>query len=202
LAATGSPVPIDLIAIHHDRDECFINAATAGFGAEVTAGLTAGDKRQWGAFAYWLAATSHLGNMHPYELDLVVDNESLRGSAYGLTIANGCYIGGGFPIASTALLDDGLLDIVIIPVASNMELLSGAVNYLMGYESSERAIIARRARQIVIRSAPPLWFSLDGEPIRLLEATVEVIPRKLPVVAGERPALLAAGQTGVSIQDR
>ena len=39
-AAIHEPISIDLVRIRTDRDSLFVNAATAGFGAEVTAAVT------------------------------------------------------------------------------------------------------------------------------------------------------------------
>ena len=188
-AAIHEPIGIDLVRFRTDHESFFLNAATAGFGAEVTAAVTYLDKQLWGAFAYWLTATTKLPDMHEFQVELVVDDELLQLQCLGLTIANGRFVGGGFPISPQATLDDGFFDLVVIPRLSTVELISAGINYTLNWDAASAGVITRRARSVAIRANPVLPFSFDGEPTQLMDATFEIAPRLLRVVAGERPAI-------------
>ena len=110
-------------------------------------------------------------------------------SCFGLTIANGRFVGGGFPISAGALLDDGYFDLVIIPQLSTVELISAGINYTLNRDPASASIMTLRAQRVAIRATPVLPFSFDGEPTQLLDARFEIAPRLLRVVAGERPAI-------------
>lgn len=194
-AAVDRPaVLIDLVEVHESgpdshRDFRFVNAATGGFGAEVTAALSAEAKQMFGAFAYWLAATSKLIDMRQFTLELTLDQEQLKTTAFGLTVANGRFVGGGFPVASQAFLDDGLLDLVVVPPMSSVELLAAGATYVLGMDSAAPGVLTRQVRQLSIRATPPMPFSFDGEPTITLDIALRVLPRVLRVVAGDDAAI-------------
>jgi len=85
--------------------------ANGGFGGRVAADLRVDDKQRWGAMAYWMTSVLELTQLTPFDLEIVLDGQRHAcGEALGLAIANGRFVGGGFPIAPNATLDDGLLD--------------------------------------------------------------------------------------------
>lgn len=192
-AATHAVVPIDIVRVQTDREFFFVNAATAGFGAEITASLTSADKERWGAFAYWMTATTKLADMHPFDLQLLIDDVPLRLNAFGLTAANGKYTGGGFPVANGASLNDGWFDLVVVPTLSTIELLTAGLTFMIGWDSAMTSVISRRVRKLVIKSSPHMAFSFDGEPICMLDAILEVMPQRLLIVPGENAAIEASG---------
>jgi len=174
---------VDLLRVTGKRTFYAVNAASGGMAGKVAADVLDVDKALWGAFAYWTTAFSKLMDMQASELHLEIDEQQYDLSAYGVVIANGRYVGGGFPIAPTATLFDGKLSIVIIPVLPTLELLSAGLNYTLG-RASLTPIKTFEARRIHVSSKPELHFSIDGEPTRAIEATFEVVPKVLRMAVG------------------
>ena len=104
---------------------------------------------------------------------------------YNVIVANGRHVAGGIPIAPEAIVDDGLLDIVIIPErpAGQLALLMGQI--LMGEHLKNEAIVFRRAAKLAVNSHPGIWFNVDGELVGNEPALFEVMPRALRFVVGE-----------------
>ncbi|MGE0758692.1 MAG: diacylglycerol kinase family protein [Pirellulaceae bacterium] len=187
IAATHAATPIDVMLVEHGKVRYCLNAATGGLGAEVTASLGAANKQLWGAFAYWFTAVGKLADLHAFEIDLVIDTEPTHHRVFGLCVANGRYIGGGFPIAAQAKLDDGWMDVLIVPEMPSLDLLGAGMNFMLSGASERSGVTVQRAQRIEIQSRPPLPFSLDGEASVAFNAVFEIIPKYLACVAGSSP---------------
>jgi len=189
-ALEGPSCPIDLICITEDTETIFVNAATGGFGGEVTSNVTTDDKRRWGGFAYWLSALSRLAELQEYHISLELDGHIHEQDIYGLAVGNGRFVGGGFQIAPDALLDDGLMDIVVIPALPKVELLSAGINFFLGREDPD-GVQVLRASQLHLRSKPEMLFSVDGEPLQSIEADFQVIPKALKIACANTAEAIA-----------
>ena len=137
-----------------------------------------------------MTAATELGTLPEFDVVLTLDKASIRSRVFGLAIANGRFVGGGFTIARDAYLDDGFLDVVVVPVLPTMDLLAAGLNYVTGLVGGADSIRTFKARSVSVTSAPPMPFSIDGESKREVEAAFDVIPHALRVVPGpQAPAL-------------
>ncbi len=193
-AFAGRTEPIDLIKITEvDAVQYCINVANGGFGGRVAMDIQSVDKSRWGPMAYWITSASRLIDLQQYDVRLEVDGAVKRFPALGVAIANGRYVGGGFPIAPKALLNDGLMDVTVIPVLPTFELMAAGLNFTLNPDAPGSRISTFQARKVRLDATPELPFSVDGEPIRHLTATCEVLPAQLRVViADSAPALSKA----------
>lgn len=174
---------VDLLRVTDQKTFYAVNAASGGMAGKVATDVLDSDKVQWGAFAYWMTAVSELMDLQASTLHLDIDGQHHDFQAYGVVIANGRYVGGGFPIAPSATLMDGKLSIVIIPVLPALELLSAGLNYTLGPRQTE-SIKTFEAKRVHLTSEPDLQFSIDGEPTRAMEATFKVVPEALRMAVG------------------
>ncbi len=199
LALSGESVSVDVVRVFDGETTYLINAASAGFGGQVAAHIDPLDKARWGAFAYWMTAVTELANLPQFDVNLKLDDRTFSSRVYGLTIANGRYLGGGFPIARKAFVNDGLIDVTVIPVLPTLELLAAGLNYMVGSSSGGDRLLNFRAKRVEVASTPEMLFSLDGEPVCEVEASFEVIPVALRVVAGPiSPAIFKDSPTGTA----
>ena len=194
--------PIDLIKIQTSEESTAegeskptycVNVANGGFGGRVAIDVASSDKKRWGRMAYWMTSVSQLVNVEQFEVRLEMDNECIEMPTFGVAVANGRYVGGGFPIAPYALLNDGLMDVTTIPVLPTMELMAAGMNYLLTLDHSSDGVRTHRVKRLHFTSAPAMPFSVDGEPIRPFDATFEVLPKALRVVTGVSPVGLLGG---------
>jgi diacylglycerol kinase family enzyme len=115
LCAKGRAVAID---IGKANDRYFINAASGGFGATLTASTPPELKRLLGGTAYTLMGAILAAKFKPYSGKLLLPDREFSGAGIVAIVANGRQTGGGKPIAPRALLDDGLLDVLVIGAIS------------------------------------------------------------------------------------
>ncbi len=185
--AAGETRAIDLVRVTSDRVRHFINVSSGGFSGLVDEKLTPEVKQTWGPLAYLRGAAAALPELRGYATTVTLDDlPPLELDLYNVVVANGRYVAGGIPIAPEAELDDGLLDLVLIPERGMAELAILTAQILLGKHLSSDAIIFRRAKKVAINSRPGMWFNVDGELIGNDPATFELLPRALRCVVGKK----------------
>jgi diacylglycerol kinase (ATP) len=163
-----------------------LNVSAGGFSGLVDEKLTPEIKKTWGPLAYLRCAAAALPELHGYQTTIVLDEtETLALELYNVVIANGRYVASGVPIAPEAVLDDGLLDIILIPKTSATDLTMIVAQIVLGKHMGTNGIVFRRAAKVAVNSKPGMWFNVDGELVGNEPAVFEVLPRALPFVIAE-----------------
>ena len=184
LIVIGETREVDLVRVTSDDVRYFVNVSAGGFSGLVDEKLTPEIKKTWGPLAYLRGAAAALSELRAYRTTLALDNsESLTLDLYNVVVANGRYVAGGTLIAPEASVDDGLLDIVLIPQRSAPELALLAAQVALGTHLTSEAIVFRRAAQLTVNSKPGMWFNVDGELVGNEPARFEILPRALRFIA-------------------
>jgi diacylglycerol kinase (ATP) len=179
----GKTDAVDLVRVTSDRVRYFVNVSAAGFSGMVNEKMTPEIKENWGPLAYVRGAAAALSDLRAYRTNISLDNdECLSVSVYNVVIANGRYVAGGTQIAPEALIDDGLLDVILIPETSAGQLALLIPQILMGSHLSSESVVFRRAAKIGVNSRPGMWFNVDGELVGNEPAVFEVLPRALQFI--------------------
>lgn len=182
LAATAPAVPVDLLRIEADGDiHWCANLASGGFGTEVTVETDEGLKRLLGGLAYLVTGIARLGRIEPVKVRLHGPGFEWEGGLIALGIGNGRQAGGGRELCPEARVDDGLLELTVIPE------LSGELAATLGtlVKDGQRAALersavrARLARVEVEAGDGLLTLNLDGEPVQSRHFRVECVPGRL-----------------------
>jgi diacylglycerol kinase (ATP) len=180
----GATRSVDLVRVTSDQVRYFVNVSAGGFSGLVDERLTPEMKKTWGPLAYLRSAAAALPELRAYRTTLAFDNEeALMAELYNVVIANGRYVGGGTSIAPDALVDDGLLDVVLIPKRSGAELAFLAAQIAVGAHLSSKSIVFRRASKLTVNSKPGMWFNVDGELVGNEPARFEILPHALRFIA-------------------
>ncbi|MEA3274600.1 MAG: lipid kinase YegS [Pseudomonadota bacterium] len=184
LAAEGRAVHIDVAKAN---DRYFVNVASGGFGAHVTAATPPELKRALGGAAYALTGLIEVLNrpqLKPIRFR-TAEGEFSEAAIVG-AVGNGRQAGGGFQVAPAALLDDGLLDVLLVRETALAD-IEGAIEELRDPGAPEnRHIIYRRESWLEVEELEEgLGFiNLDGEPLEGSPKRVrfEVLYRRLPFI--------------------
>jgi diacylglycerol kinase family enzyme len=89
--------------------------------------------------------------------------------------ANGQYFGGGMRVAPGARLDDGLLDVVVVPELGKARLLAKLPTIYRGEHLKDPATQLHRGRVLEAED-------VDGEPLGTLPARIEILPGALTLI--------------------
>ena len=115
----------------------------------------------------------------PYTLDL--DGRTRTLEAMLVAVGNGPSFGGGLRITEGALLDDGLLDVVIIKPMSKAGLVRTYPKLFKGTHTTHPQYEHHRVRRVTV-AAPGIVSYADGERFGPLPLTVECAPGALTVL--------------------
>lgn len=152
--------PIDLGEVD---GRLFLNMATGGFGSSVTANTSEELKRVLGAAAYLLTGLRRVAEVQAAFGRFRGPGFQWEGEFIALGIGNARQAGGGHVLCPQARIDDGLLDLCIVPAAEDMvgtlaTLLSGGLNGLQSVS------LSARLPWLEVEGAQGLDLNLDGEP--------------------------------------
>jgi lipid kinase YegS len=182
LACIGSPMKID---VGRMNDQYFINVASAGFGAEVTATTPQDMKKLLGGVAYSIMGFVKAFQLEPYEGRLILpDGVVKEGSMLIMAVGNSRFSGGGYEVAPQAILTDGWLDAAVVS-GLRLDNLSRVVEE-MKHPANPRNehLLYHQLSAFTIETEKPLHVNLDGEPIKGTHFEFRCIPEALSVVWG------------------
>ncbi len=153
--------PIDLGEVD---GQLFLNMATGGFGSKVTANTSEELKKLLGGAAYFLTGLTRFPEVHSAFGRFHGPGFDWEGEFLALGIGNGRQAGGGHVLCPQARIDDGLLDICIVPAPQDLvgtlgTLLSGGI---LGLES---VALSARLPWLEVEAGEGLDINLDGEPL-------------------------------------
>ncbi|MBH3406184.1 lipid kinase YegS [Pseudomonas sp. 22105] len=153
----------------HDIDlgevggQIFLNMATGGFGSQVTANTSEDLKKVLGGAAYLFTGLTRFSELHAAYGELQGPDFHWQGELLALGIGNGRQAGGGHVLCPEALVDDGLLDISILPAPQ--ELVGTLKNLLSDGFGIDNMFVRARLPWVEIKVAEGLYINLDGEPL-------------------------------------
>ena len=169
VAATGKVRAIDAGDLH---GSLFFNVAGVGLDASI-AGRLATEGHRRGLMGYVLAAVSELRSYEAcaYSLSKVYDAEgrAITGDivdhpAMFIALANSRQYGSGAQIAPKALLDDGLIEVVIVEPMSGVQIARQLPAFFGGRLQEGPGIVMRSAASMEISCTRSIAFHVDGEP--------------------------------------
>jgi diacylglycerol kinase (ATP) len=159
----------------------FATVLAAGFDAMVN---ERANRMTWprGQMRYNLATLAELRVFKPLHYTLDLDGEPLTIDAMLVAVGNGPSFGGGLRITEGALLDDGMLDVVIIKPMSRGGLVRTYPKLFKGTHVTHPQYEHHLVHTVTVAS-PGITTYADGERFGELPLTVECAPGALTVYA-------------------
>jgi YegS/Rv2252/BmrU family lipid kinase len=184
----GTPRLLDLGEVD---GHAFVGIASVGFDSD--ANRIANDAPAWlGSLVYAYGALRALIAWRPVRFHIELEPSGERHSFLGYTVgaANSKTYGGGMRAAPGALLDDGLLDVVVLERVSKLRFLARILpKVFAGTHVHEPGVRVFRASAVHVSADRPFTMYADGDPIAELPARVRALPGAVRV-------LLPAGGAG------
>jgi diacylglycerol kinase (ATP) len=170
LAAAGKPAPV-----------WFGCVLGAGFDSRVN---DRANRMSWprGRQRYNLAILGELRVFRPLPFVLELDGEPWQTEAMLVAIGNAKSYGAGMKVTPDAVVDDGLVDVMVLGPVSKPEFLKTFPKVFKGTHVSHPAVTIRRAR-VVSLSSPGVTAYADGEYLADLPITCETVPGAVAVLA-------------------
>ncbi len=190
LVATTPARPIDIGAVD---GRPFINLLTGGFGSRVTVETDPDLKRSLGGLAYVLTGVSRFRELAANKGRITGEDFAWEGAFLALAIGNGRQAGGGIMLCPDALLDDGALDLMIlpeVPAERRLEIVSSLLT--QGAAALPGLVLRARSPWFTFEADEALSVNLDGEPIHARHFRVTCRPAALRLHCGPAAALTPA----------
>jgi lipid kinase YegS len=188
LCMEGEAVPID---VGKANEHWFLNAASVGFGAAVTATTSPELKRLLGPAAYTVMGAILAMNVHQYHGRLTLPDREVTGSGPVAIVGNGCQTGGSFQVAPRARIDDGLLDVLVVRHIPATALLVAA-RELQQLSPDGEYISYWQTPWAEVHPEEAIPVNLDGEPVRFSGVRYEAVPGAIRLIVPPNCPLLSA----------
>lgn len=177
LAATQAAKRVD---VGRCNGRYFMNVATGGFGTQVTVSTSEDLKKALGGAAYLLTALTQFNSIRAAHGRLSGPRLSWEGDFLVLAVGNGRQAGGGHQLCPQALLNDGLLDVRVLPQLPAEEIPQTLRTLLHeGFDAVKRTLVDTRVASLQINADETMQINLDGEPISDTHFELEVLPGRL-----------------------
>jgi len=156
----------------------FIQLAGAGLDSRAIELVDWKLKKKIGGAAYLAAGWKAMGETHP-----VISVQAEKKAAGELVlIGNGRFYGGNFAVFPAASLQDGMLDICVLPQLTWPGLLSVGLGLVTGRLDKVCSALHFSASSVSLSSASRVILQLDGENVGELPATLSIVPQALRVI--------------------
>jgi lipid kinase YegS len=202
--ATGCEIPRDpekalalclepeavAIDVGKANERWFLNAASAGFGAHVTATTSPDLKRLLGSAAYTVMGAILAINVHQYHGRVTLPDREITVSGPVAIIGNGRQTGGGVQVAPRAFIDDGLLDVLVIRQIPATALLTAA-RELQQLSPDGEYISYWQTPWVEVHPEEVVPVNLDGEPAEFSSVRYEAVSKAIRVIVPSNCPLLS-----------
>ena len=196
--ASGVPRPVDLGFVDEPGapggGRAFVGIASAGFDSE--ANRIANEAPSWlGGLVYAYGALRALISWRParFEIELQPSGERRSFTGYTIAAANSRAYGGGMFLAPEAMLDDGLLEVVVTEHVGKLSFLANLPKVFKGEHVLLPSVHVFRAEEVLISADRPFTLYADGDPIGELPVRVRALAGAATIItpADGAPALSA-----------
>jgi YegS/Rv2252/BmrU family lipid kinase len=192
------PVPCDLGKVEYlnmqtggkPSTHLFLNIASAGVSGEVDHRVNRARRRS--SLTFLRATIATLMKYRPQRVSVLCnDKEFYSGSCYLVAVANGQYFGRGMWIAPKALINDGMLDVVLVEGMPRLRILLALKAVYRGTHLERKDVKYTRAASVQICSEDgPLKLDFDGEEAVGQELRFAVMPGAVSILLDPSTAAL------------
>ncbi len=178
----------DIIQKQHTRlidmptanDKHFVQLAGVGLDAQVVKETSRAFKRSFGPLSY-LVSAAQIAARRPPLLRIESANAVTEEGSFVL-VGNGRLYGGPFPFFKNAVLDDGLLDVVIFKQLGYLEIIKYLQNVLFSSAIRLPEVEYFQTERLRVTSAEDVPVEIDGELIGECPVDFQIHKRRLRVL--------------------
>lgn len=172
------PVDVGLV-----NGNYFINVCSAGLFTSVSHTVDINLKNRFGKMAYYVKGLEQLQSYQPMHLSFETENGVIEESVSLFLIFNGKSAGGFDRLAKYALIDDGLLELVIIKAVAVHEILPLFIKVLQGEHLQDSKVHYMQVPSVRVTclNEQSIISDIDGEPGPEFPLHVQAIQHQLNV---------------------
>lgn len=174
----------------------FINASAGGFVADVSKAVTEGLKDATGRLAYLIGGARALFGSEPFTARLTGAAPMMPAWSGELelqmfAVCNARTIGGGYPIAPGAILDDGQLDVFVVSRMPALEFIGVLQRIAAGEHEQDERVLHFASPAFTLQFNRTVRVNTDGELLETDRCEYEVRHRAVRFFTGNGDAFAA-----------
>ncbi|MCA9109243.1 MAG: YegS/Rv2252/BmrU family lipid kinase [Planctomycetaceae bacterium] len=159
------------------------NMLTGGNTGRYLERMTDEVKQRWGPLCYLRGVIDVVIDLQTYRVNITCDDEpEMIFDSLNMFVANGKYSGGGLAVSPDAVLNDGMVDVIIVRDGDPRDIASLTTEYIAGDYFAHDLIEFRRARRIRLTADPSMPLTADGDEIGTTPLSVRVLHEALRVI--------------------
>lgn len=171
------------------NDHYFINIASLGLDAKIAnCANELKEKKLPSEMVYYLAILNELIKLDSVKLK--IDEQSDFEDFTLLSICNGTYYGGGFPLAPHASLTDGFFDIYQLKKVNRLKLLKLFALLLKQKHENSKTVEYWKTDYLEVESPVPILCNVDGEIIKDCKFVFENIGAGICLLQSDHPKIM------------
>lgn len=182
----------DVVSVRAAGDRvCYMaNIGGVGFDSHVCERVNAKKERGYRSKRIYVNALIHtILHLKRFQVEVIGDGESYyKGNCYSIALGNGRYSGSGMLQTGISEIDDGLLDVLIVPVVSVFSIIKEIRRVFDGTTNESKAMLYRRCRNlrlVPLNAKSADVVEIDGEIEGRLPLEVSVTGQMVNVLTGE-----------------
>jgi YegS/Rv2252/BmrU family lipid kinase len=152
---------VRLVDLPSANGRYFVQLAGVGLDAQVVKETSLAFKRSFGPLSYLISA-AQIAARQPPKLFIESEHSPVQEGSFVL-IGNGRLYGGPFPFFKHAIIDDGLLDVVVFTRLGYLEIIKYLQDVVFSSDIKVPEIEYFQTRQLRIASEQDVPMELDGE---------------------------------------
>src|SRR5216110_3921441 len=170
-----------LVDLPSANGKCFVQLAGVGLDAQAVKETSLASKRSFGPPSYLISAAQIAARQPP---KLYIESESGSvGEGSFVLIGNGRLYGGPFPFFKRALIDDGLLDVVVFKRIGYLDIIRYLQEVIFSSSISMPELEYFQTKYLRVSSEEDVPVEVDGEVIGTCPVEFRVRERGLRVLA-------------------
>ena len=165
----------------------FVQLAGVGFDAQAVAGVDWEAKKNFGPLSYIISAAKVVAERKPPLLRIEAEGEPTREGSFVL-VGNGRYYGAPLAVFKQAVIDDGLLDVIVVKNLGYLDFIRYIQCIIMGTHLALKDVEYFQSRKVTVDvlSGQDIPFEADGELIGHAPVTFQIAEPQLQVLAPRR----------------
>src|ERR1051326_3715167 len=171
---------VRLVDLPSANGRYFVQLGGIGLDAQAVKETTLAFKRSLGPLSYLISA-AHIAGRRPPKLFINSEDAPVREGSFVL-VGNGRLYGGPFPFFKHAVVDDGLLDVVVFKRLGYLEIIKYLQDVIFSSEIRTPEVEYFQTRKLQVGSEEEVPVELDGELIGNCPVEFTVRDRALRVL--------------------
>jgi diacylglycerol kinase (ATP) len=168
-----------LVDLPNANRKYFVQLAGVGLDAQVVKETSSKLRRNFGPLSYLISA-AQIAARQPPQLFIESENASINEGSFVL-VGNGRLYGGPFPFFKHAVIDDGLLDVVVFKRLGYLEIIKYLQDVVFSSEIHAPEIEYFQTQRLRVTSDEKVPVEVDGELMGNCPVEFAVRPRSLRV---------------------